>query len=317
MKAKLLIALSTVIIICLIGIGFICLREDNLRQPKNVVIISIDTCRADLLGCYGYPRNISPNIDKVAKDGILFENTFTPIATTLPAHSSMFTGTIPPYHGIHDNDGYVLDESAVTLAEMLKQNGFNTSAFVSAFVLDSQFGLDQGFDLYDDNFGKTHNSMGINERLGGETNARALDWLDKNHKEKFFLFLHYFDPHFTYNAPPPFESNMRKAFKDFKLQLDQTQKEYLELVIQYAAEISYTDYCIGKVIEKLKSLDLYDSTLLIITADHGESLHEHGEKSHAYFAYQSTIAVPLVFKLPGGPKAMRITDNVGLAECAE
>ena len=314
MKSKIFITVSTVIFIGLISFAFIRLSGGRKVQPDNIVIISIDTCRADRLSCYGYTPKTTPNIDEIAKKGILFENVISPVPTTLPAHSSMLTGTIPPYHGVHDNVGDILGDSSITLAEVLKQNGFATAAFVSTFVLDSKFGMKQGFDVYDDDFSQARNAIGMLERIGEETNAQALDWLDKHQKEEFFLFLHYYDPHHPYQPPEQFESKMRTAFKDAKLDLNEEQKEHLDMVIRYAAEISYVDYCIGQVIEKLKSLDLYDSALVIITADHGESLYEHKEKTHAYYTYQSTIAVPLIFKLPGGPQGLRIKDNAGLVD---
>jgi arylsulfatase A-like enzyme/Flp pilus assembly protein TadD len=270
--------------------------KPSIDIPRHVVLISIDTCRADHLSCYGYPLIITPNIDAVAEQGFIFQNTITPVPITLPAHSSMLTGTIPPYHGVHDNHDYRLNTDHVTLAEILKNHGFSTAAIISAFVLDARFGLNQGFDYYNDRFenppGKdiAHND----ERRGEETSRFARAWLDEHQNENFFLFLHYFDPHAEYAPPEPYASEYQKN--------------------RYAGEIAYTDYCIGQVIDKLKELGIYDSTLLIITSDHGESLGEHGETTHDFFIYQSTLHVPLIFKLPGSTSSHKIKDRVGLVD---
>ncbi len=262
---------------------------------RNVLLISLDTCRADHLSCYGYELATTPNIDAVAAEGTLFENVISPIPQTLPAHSSMLTGTIPPYHGVHENvGGYLADESNITLAEILKEAGFVTGAAIGAVVLDSQLGIGQGFDDYYDRFENPVEGERGQERLGGETTEVALKWLEKNKDERFFFFLHYYDPHTEYDPPEPFAS-------DFGDNL-------------YAGEIAYTDHCIGRVLDKLKELDLYDSTLVIITADHGEMLGEHGELTHMYFIYQGAIRVPLIFKVPGQNKAVRIKSIAGLVD---
>ncbi len=287
---------------CLISVGltliaigavwFLLKLYSGPKEIRHIVLISIDTCRADYLSCYGYHRKTTPNIDTVAKNGVLFTNVVTSVPITLPAHSSMLTGTIPPYHGAHDNNNYKLANSNLTLAEILRANGFVTGAFISAFVLDAQFGLDQGFDTYQDDIEVQNKKkqFSYNQRKAEETNRYANLWLEKYHRDKFFLFLHYFDPHNPYEPPEPFAT-------DFADNL-------------YAGEIAYTDYCIGQVIKKLKELSLYDSTLLIITADHGEMLGEHGEATHCYFIYESAIKVPLIMKIPDGPRNKIINDEV-------
>ena len=287
---------SILLLVVIIGIAawFFLGGGPSRVKIRNVVLISIDTCRADYLGCYGYRRKITPNIDAVAKEGILFENVVVPIPLTLPSHSSMLTGTTPLYHGIHDNLDYQLGQSNLTLAEILKDNGFVTGAIISCFVLDSQFGLDQGFDTYNDQFEEEHYAGNISERIGGEASRFAVEWLEEHKNERFFFFLHYFDPHTDYEPPEPFASKF--------------------LFNPYAGEIAYTDYCISRVIKKLKDLGLYDSTLLIITGDHGEMLGEHGESEHGFFIYESAIKVPLIFKLPGRHKSKRIKEMVGLID---
>jgi len=264
------------------------------NDVRNILLISIDTCRADHLSCYGYPRRTTPNIDQLAQEGILFTNVYTLAPFTLPAHSSMLTGTVPPYHGIRDNGSNKLGQSNVTLAEILKGKGFYTGAIVSTFILDSKFGLHQGFDYYNDRFEKPGNTLDINERTGEEANRLAFEWLDRHKRERFFLFLHYYEPHYNYTPPEPFASSFQDNL--------------------YAGEIAYTDYCIGQVIEKLKEMGLYESTLIIVTSDHGEMRGEHGERSHGYFIYQSVLKVPLIFKLPGNQKGKKIDDSVSIID---
>ena len=284
------------LVLVIVGIAVWFFRSDGLSRGKihNVLLISIDTCRADYLSCYGYSRRTTPNIDELAQESILFENVITPIPLTLPAHSSMLIGTTPPYHGTHDNLGYRLGDSNITLAEILKEAGFTTGAIISTFVLDSQFGLDQGFDSYNDEFEEEHYAVNISERKGHEATRFALEWLDQQKNSNFFLFLHYYDPHDPYEPPEPF------ALKFW----DEP----------YAGEIAFTDHCIGQVIQKLKDLGLYDSTLLIITGDHGEMLGEHKENGHGYFIYQSALKVPLLFRLPGQYKSRNIKELVGLID---
>jgi len=224
----------------------------------------------------------------------LFQNAVAPTPLTLPSHSTMLTGTIPPFHGVHDNEDYKLGQSAETLAEILGRNGFATGAFIGSYILQSQFGLAQGFDTYNDRFDEELNTIGIIERRGAEVNRYALKWLEDHRDEPFFLFMHYYDPHATYQPPEPFASLFKPDF--------------------YAGEIAYADHCVGQVIDRLKELKLYDSSLVIITSDHGEMRNEHGEKTHSYFIYQSAIHIPLIFKLPGQKKPKVINELVGLVD---
>ena len=171
------------------------------RQPppiRNVILISIDTCRADYLGCYGFDGPITPRIDEVAGEGVLFKKARTPVPLTLPAHCSMLTGTYPPYHQVHDNYEYELGDFNVTLAEILQKNGYATGAIISSFVLDQHFGIDQGFDNYHDKFEQPAGSGEEQERRGEEASRLACDYLTEHQDEDFFLFLHYFDPHYEY-----------------------------------------------------------------------------------------------------------------------
>ena len=269
------------------------------RKPvQNVILISIDTCRADYLSCYGYEHTTTPNIDAVAKQGVLFKNVTTPVPLTLPAHSSMLTGTIPPYHQVHDNLNYKLGQNNVTITEILKKKGYTTGAVVGSYILDSKFGLDQGFDEYNDFFVESLiealNQGELIERRGGEGSRFVCEWLRKHRKDNFFFFLHYYDPHTPYEPPEPFATDYANNL--------------------YAGEIAYVDQCIGRVIKTLKSLDLYDSTLLIITSDHGELLGEHGELEHGYFLYEGAIKVPLIIRAPQMKKPKTIREIVSLVD---
>lgn len=238
LKSCFLVAL----LLSLASLGLTCRRKPSgsaTTEIKRIVLISLDTCRADYLGCYGCDQAVSPNIDALARENILFENAISPVPMTLPSHSSIMTGLTPPSHGIHDNF-QSLAQSHTTLAESLKARGMTTAAFLGSFVLDSQFGLDQGFDTYKDDFPQKPGPIFVPfERRGGEVSDFACKWLAENKEKDFFLFLHYYDPHDPYRPPEPFLS-----------QFSQTP---------YAGEIAYTDHCLGRVIQQLKTLDLYDS----------------------------------------------------------
>ncbi len=262
---------------------------------RNVLLISIDTCRADHLSCYGFARKTTPNIDAIAGEGVLFENAYTPVALTLPAHCSMLTGTYPLHHNVHDNLGQKLAEENTTLAELLRARGYSTGAIVSGYVLDSGFGLDQGFEYYDDQFIEPVGQDNSQERRGAEASNLALRYLEEHKDKPFFLFLHYYDPHTDYAPPEPFAGAWAEDL--------------------YSGEIAYVDRCIAQVIDKLKALQLYDSTLLVIVADHGEGLGEHGEAEHGYYIYQCTARVPFIIRLPGG-SPRKVRGLVGLVDIA-
>ena len=264
------------------------------REIKHIVLISMDTTRADHLSCYGYPKNTTPHIDALAAHATRFENVVSTAPMTLPAHSTMFTGMIPPAHGVHHNIGYQLAPSNTTMAEMLRDDGFHTAGIISSFVLFTKFGINQGFNTYNETFSGARGTRFGLERRGDETTLVALDWLEHHKGDKSFLFLHYFDAHENYDPPEPFATEFAGD--------------------PYAGEIAFVDHCIGQVIQKLKDLDIYDSTLLIVTGDHGEMLGEHGEDEHSYFIYQSAIHVPLIVKLPGQEKGAVIAQNVGLID---
>lgn len=283
----------------LLGLGGVLALGCGARRPpiRNVLLISIDTLRADHVSSYGFPRRTTPNIDAVAREGVLFRNVYTPAPVTLPAHSSMLTGTLPLVHGVRDNLDQRLPDSSVTLAEILKPRGFATAAVVSSFVLDRRFNLSQGFDSYDDRFDAVHMIGDVSERKGEETSAHATRWLEAHAGAPFFLFVHYYDPHDPYQPPAPFATEWAGD--------------------AYSGEVAFADHCVGQVLETLKRLRLFDSTLIVITGDHGEMLGEHGELNHGFFVYEAALKVPLIFRVPGAKTAARqVEQAVGLIDVA-
>ena len=255
---------------------------------RNVLLISIDTLRADHLSAAGFPRPTTPNIDAVAREGVLFNNAHTPVPMTLPAHVSMLTGTLPPTHGLRDNLQNRLPEASLTLAEMLKPRGFVTGAIVSSFVLDRRFGVSQGFDTYEDHIEGAHKIGDLNERKGNDTSRLAVEWLDGHKDKAFFLWVHFYDPHEPYEPPEPFATEWKGH--------------------PYQGEVAFADHCVGQVMEKLRQLGLYQETLIVIVGDHGEMLGEHGELNHGFFIYEGALRVPLVVRVPGASGTPRQVD---------
>jgi len=264
-------------------------------RDLNVVLFTLDTTRADHIGCYGYRQIETPQIDKIADQGFLFKNATSQAPLTLPSHSSILTGTYPLYNGVRDNGGFYLEPGRATLARVLQQAGWATSAFVGAFVLDSRWGLNQGFDYYYDNFDfakyKTI-SLDSVQREGGEVVKAFLDWFATNSGKKFFSWIHFYDPHMPYEPPEPYRT--KYDVRPWGL---------------YDGEIAYMDSLIGRVMEELAKKGLLGKTIVVLTGDHGESLGEHNESSHAFFIYDATQSVPLIVRLPALMPKGRIIDS--------
>jgi choline-sulfatase len=251
------------------------------RQSLNVVVVTLDTTRADRIGAYGAKDVETPAIDGVARDGVLFEQAVSVAPLTLPAHSSIFTGKFPPEHGVRDNGGFFLGPEQVTMAEVLKQRGYRTGAFVAAYVLDSKWGLDQGFDTYFDDFDLSSRrgfSLGSIQRPANEVVDKALPWIRESKGSPFFAWIHMYDPHTPYRPPAPFDAK----YKDRP----------------YNGEIAFVDSQVGRIVSELQSLGVYDRTVLIVMGDHGESLGEHGEGAHGFFIYNSVTHVPFMIRAP-------------------
>ena len=279
-----LVALAAVVV----SAGWLYLRLAGPRNIRNVLLISIDTCRADHLSCYGYREQATPNVDALARDGVRFTSVVTPVPMTLPAHCSLLTGSYPATHGVRGNDGR-LGDAKPTLARVMRSAGYQTAAIIGGFPMSSRFGIGQGFDTYDDQFPPVQRVGEIAERKAEEVSRRGMAWLQSRGGQPFFLFLHYYDPHFPYDPPPPFPAS-------------------------YDGELAYTDLWIGKVFDKLRDLGLYDNTLVVLVGDHGESLSEHGEKEHGFLIYQSTLRVPMIVRAPGGPSGASVDENASLID---
>ena len=264
-------------------------------RPRHVVLVSIDTLRADHLGCYGYDRIETPNIDRLASESVVFENAATAVPLTMPSHSSLFTGRSPLRHGVIDNLGFYLNEDEQTLAEVLRASGYRTGGFVGAFVLDSTWGVAQGFDEYFDEFGTSSGVRGIesSQRPGNEVLEPALAWIRELREEPFFAFIHFFDPHTPYAAPPAY----RDKYGD-------------DDVGRYDGEIAFVDSLVGKLLAALDEMNLSDDTLVVLWGDHGESLRDHAEETHGFFIYDATIRIPLIIHQPGGLSGARVRAQV-------
>ena len=255
----------------------------RLRGDKdyNVILITVDTLRADRVGCYGAARVATPTMDAFAARGIRYERAISQTPLTLPSHTTIMTGTLPIFHGVRDNGGFVVPSELVTMAETFKAKGYDTAAFVAAYVLDSKWGLNQGFDTYFDKFDLSRFekiSLGDVQRPANEVMDEALGWIDKKKGGKFFAWIHLYDPHTPYAPPEPFKS-------------EYTHSPYL-------GEIAFTDTQLARLWDYLGSNGLRDNLFLVFAADHGESLGEHQESSHGFFVYQAALHVPLIIATP-------------------
>lgn len=271
------------------------------QTRPNIILVTIDTLRADYLGCYGNKRIPTPNLDALAAEGTLFERAYCQAPMTPPSHASILTGTYPPTHGVRDFTSSGLRPGFPTLASILKKSGYNTAAFVSAYVLDSVWGFNQGFDYYYDHF-EPKEFQGVNpgnvQRKAGETTKLVRDWLSKKPKTPYFLWVHLFDPHHDYNPPEPFHSRYASDL--------------------YGGEVAYVDFELGSLFEALKTSGDWDRSLVVAVSDHGEGRGEHEEYEHGFFLYQATLRIPLLVKLPkaSGKQVRRISDVVASVDIA-
>ena len=283
------------LVAALAAAGIVALRSSGaLRRagaPPNILLVTLDTTRADRLGAYGYRSAQTPRLDRLAAEGVLFEHAVAAAPITLPAHVSLLTGSYPFVHGVRNNGNFSLDGTIPTLTTALHDGGYRTAAFVSAFVLDRRYGLARGFDEYDD-----HLQL---ERRGDRTAAAAGDWLDAHARDTapFFVWLHLYDAHDPYDPPAPF----REAFAERP----------------YDGEIAFTDGALGSLLDRLDRLGRRASTLVAVVGDHGESLGEHGEDTHAVFVYESTLRVPMIVawpgQLPAGRRVPALVRSIDLA----
>ena len=284
------------------------LLSDSPPRSPNLIVITVDTLRQDHLGCYGSDTNTTA-LDKLAAEGFRFRDSVTVAPTTLPSHTSLFTGLYPARHGVRLNGRFQVPGEAQTLAEVLLAKGYRTAAFVGSAVLNKHYALDQGFQIYNDDVGSDVNSAQA-QRRAADVSYAAIDWLE-GVKEPFFIWVHYFDPHGPYDPPPPYDSdyyegdprNSKHTSMDgisvvYYQNLDGITDIRYPLA-QYKGEITYTDKAIGQLLEAVDRCGLRDNTLVLMTADHGESLGEnnyyfdHGETLH-----DTSMRVPLIIRAP-------------------
>jgi arylsulfatase A-like enzyme/Flp pilus assembly protein TadD len=276
-RVKIFVLLIIFVLACGISTHFTFSDSVSEKSDLNVLLITIDTIRPDRLSCYSTKYLKTPRIEALAENGVVFDRAFAHNPTTLPSHTNVLLGTTPLSHGVHDNGKFRVNEGFLTLAEYLKESGYSTGAFIGAFPLDSRFGLSQGFDVYDESY-SLPGKFTLPERRAEDVIQAAFAWLEKQNS-KWFSWIHLWDPHTMYFPPEPF----RTKFKD-------------DL---YSGEVAYVDSELGKLFDFLEEEDFLENTLVVLTGDHGESLGEHGELTHSYFAYNSTLWAPLIIAGPG------------------
>ncbi len=265
------------------------------KKNRSVILITVDTTRPDRLEPYGATDVATPALQNLANRGVVFENAWAVAPITLVAHSSILSGMYPFEHGVRNNGTQYVADSVTTLAEQLKKQGYQTSAFVSAAVLDHRYGLNQGFDVYDDDLSERRNLSPrmVADRTAESTVAATSAWLDGLGKDKsFFTWVHFYDPHANYSPPPPFRDDYRDRM--------------------YDGEIAYMDHQIGKLLAHPRLMGAgSEGPVVMVIGDHGESLGEHGERTHALLAYDSTLHVPFIIHIPDGPAGVRVKESVG------
>jgi arylsulfatase A-like enzyme/Tfp pilus assembly protein PilF len=275
----------------------------TVAAPSNVVLITLDTTRADRMGFLGSKRGLTPNLDALARQGVVFTHAYSQVPLTGPSHATILTGTYPQFNHLQDM-GSPLTKDLPYLPDILQHEGYHTAAFVGSQILDPKSaaapGFDRGFEVYDAGFHSRapgEDRYRSVERRAEVVVARAIAWLSQGHRAPFFLWVHLYDPHDPYDPPAPFNV-----------------KYHAE---PYDGEIAYADFAVGKLLAALHARGLYDSTVIAVAADHGEAFGEHGEKTHGLFLYDETIHVPLVVKFTGGnPAARRVETRVGLVDLA-
>ena len=269
--------------------------------PPNVILITLDTTRADRMGFLGSKRGITPNLDALARQSVVFTHAYSQVPITTASHATILTGTYPQFHQVIDF-GVPLAADLPYAPDIFRSNGYHTAAFVGSLVLDPETrsapGFERGFDTYDAGFHRRHvgeDRYQSIERRGGEVIGRALDWLSKHHDGPFFIWVHLYDAHDPYDPPEPYKTRYAST--------------------PYDGEIAYVDAAVGKFLAWLRFRGLYDGALIAVMADHGEALGQHGEATHGIFLYDETIHVPLLFKLPGARSAgTRISTRARLVD---
>ncbi len=304
-------AWTVVAVLCFTGVAVMTIRPVSKEAGRalpvapgagsghNVVLITLDTLRADRLGCYGYGGAETLHLDKLAGGGVRFADAVCTAPLTLPSHSSILTGDYPPRHGVRDNGTYRLTGEKQTLAEVLGNSGYDTAAFIASFVLDRRYGTSQGFDVYDDRIGRYSGDEGERtrdpERSGDKVVDSALKWLEKHNQEAgttpFFAWVHLYDPHAPYLPPEPWRTRFAERL--------------------YDGEVAFVDYQVGRLLDQLDKTGVREKTILVIVGDHGESLGDHGEDTHGLLVYEAAVHVPFILNAPGLlPAGLVVEDRV-------
>ncbi|MCP5047914.1 MAG: sulfatase-like hydrolase/transferase [bacterium] len=299
----LIVALAAVAVVFYLIFGTTSGVSKKKLNDLNVILITLDTLRADYISAYHKGKADTPNIDRVADEGVRFERCISQTPLTLPSHTSILSGSYPLFHQIRDNGGFLVPESLEMVSEVVQKKNFSTSAFIASYVLHSKWGINQGFDTYSDDFDLTKFkkvSLGIIQKRADEVLGNAKTWL-RNHKQrngdkKFFTWVHLYDPHTPYDPPSPFKEKYPRR--------------------PYRGEVEYLDHQLGLFFDFLKQEGLYDRSLIILTADHGESLGQHGERTHGFFIYETTVHVPLIIRAPFEFPASTVNNVVELIDLA-
>ena len=309
--------LSVIGLLGLMGLTVVVVKALCIISRPNVILITVDALRADHLGVYGYRRPTSPHLDQFARDAIVFRHAYSHASATGPALGSLMTSHYPHETQLLWNEKHTLQAGVVTLAEILRARGYRTAAFVSNFTLRRSSGFEQGFDVYDDRMEDSSTSAGGVQRIAPHVTQAAVNWLNDHYRERFFLWVHYMDPHGPYAPPPPYNTVfVQPPSKDMVLlPVHQTNSgrggipAYQQLgdhrdpdyyIAQYDGEIRFFDESFGTLLESISTLGLLQHSLIIVTADHGESLGEHHYYfTHPDFLYDGLLHVPLIVRFPG------------------
>ena len=276
-----------------VGLGLLWFAA-RARTPPNLLLITIDTLRADHVGAYGYSLAQTPTLDGLARRGVRFERVTSAVPLTGPSHSTILTGLYPPVHGVRDNVTFALDPRHVTIATRLKRQGFRTAAFVAAYPVAADFGFSQGFDSFEEGFHEVPVAGQGAERPGNEVADSVVRFLEARGRQPFFVWAHFYDPHAPYRPPPPYDT----TFKDHP----------------YDGEIAFADAQVGRILEALRRTGREQDTIVAVLSDHGESLGEHGERTHAIFIYEATTRVPWVLAGPGVGTGRVVPARVGTVD---
>ncbi|UCH93911.1 MAG: sulfatase-like hydrolase/transferase [Candidatus Aminicenantes bacterium] len=278
-----------------LSIGY---KKKQLKN-LNVILITLDTLRVDFVSAYEKGKADTPNMDRVAEEGVLFETCIAQTPLTLPSHTSILSGTYPLHHQIRDNGGFLVPEGLEFVSEILKKHGLITSAFIASYVLHSKWGINQGFDTYSDEFDLSKYervSLGNVQKPAQEVLENAKKWLKTHKKDRFFTWIHLYDPHTPYDPPSPFKEKYPGR--------------------PYRGEVEYMDHQLGLFFQFLKDEGLYDKSLIIMASDHGEGLGQHNERTHGFFIYETTVRVPLIIRAPFRFPAAKVTNIVELIDLA-